>query len=105
MECMEEKMKGMKVERVFLEMFSGKIKMYIFCINVDYELSCIEDFWDIQFNVSGNKNFFESFQDYIQVEKMDGENQYFVGDEYKFQDVNKGVIFISFFDVFYLQLK
>ncbi|KAF5005389.1 hypothetical protein FDECE_8153 [Fusarium decemcellulare] len=105
MERMEEKMKGTKAQNVLPEMFSGKIKTYISCINVDYESSRIEDFWDIQLNVSGNKNVLESFQDYIQVEKMDGENQYFAGDEHKLQDANKGVIFTSFPDVLHLQLK
>jgi ubiquitin carboxyl-terminal hydrolase 7 len=105
MERLEEKMKGTKAENVLPEMFSGKIKTYISCINVDYESSRIEDFWDIQLNVSGNKNMLDSFQDYIQVEKMDGENQYFAGDQFKLQDANKGVIFTSFPDVLHLQLK
>ncbi|POR35949.1 Ubiquitin carboxyl-terminal hydrolase 21 [Tolypocladium paradoxum] len=105
MERMEEKMKGTKAENVLPEMFSGKIKTYISCINVDYESSRIEDFWDIQLNVSGNENVLDSFRDYIQVEKMDGENQYFAGDQHKLQDANKGVIFTSFPDVLHLQLK
>lgn len=105
MERLEERMKGTKAENVLSEMFSGKIKTYISCINVDYESSRIEDFWDIQLNVSGNKSLQDSFQDYIQVEKMDGENQYFAGDQYKLQDANKGVIFQSFPDVLHLQLK
>lgn len=98
-------MKGTPAEKVLPEMFSGKIKTYISCVNVDYESSRIEDFWDIQLNVSGNKNLLESFEDYIEVEKMDGENQYYAGDEYKLQDANKGVIFTSFPDVLHLQLK
>lgn len=105
MERLEEKMKGTKAENVLPEMFSGKIKTYISCINVDYESSRVEDFWDIQLNVSGNKSLLDSFQDYIQVEKMDGENQYFAGDQHKLQDANKGVIFTSFPDVLHLQLK
>ncbi|ESU13640.1 hypothetical protein FGSG_07382 [Fusarium graminearum PH-1] len=105
MERMEDKMKGTPAQNVLPEMFSGKIKTYISCINVDYESSRIEDFWDIQLNVSGNKNLLESFEDYVQVEKMDGENQYFAGDQYKLQDANKGVIFNSFPDVLHLQLK
>lgn len=105
MERMEERMKGTKAENVLPQMFSGKIKTYISCINVDYESSRIEDFWDVQLNVSGNKNLQESFQDYIQVEKMEGENQYMAGDQYKLQDANKGVIFMSFPDVLHLQLK
>ncbi|KAF7559047.1 hypothetical protein G7046_g5116 [Stylonectria norvegica] len=105
MERMEEKMKGTKAENVLPGMFSGKIKTYISCINVDYESSRIEDFWDIQLNVSGNKSLLESFEDYVQVEKMDGENQYFAGDQFKLQDANKGVIFNSFPEVLHLQLK
>lgn len=105
MERLEDKMKGTQFEKVLPEMFSGKIKTYISCVNVDYESSRIEDFWDIQLNVSGNKSLLDSFQDYIQVEKMDGENQYYAGDEHKLQDANKGVIFTSFPDVLHLQLK
>ena len=105
MERMEEKMKGTKAENVLPEIFSGKIKTYISCINVDYESSRTEDFWDIQLNVSGNETVLDSFQDYIQVEKMNGENQYFAGDQHKLQDANKGVIFASFPDVLHLQLK
>ncbi|KAK3328499.1 hypothetical protein B0T19DRAFT_424769 [Cercophora scortea] len=105
MERMEDKMKGTEYEKVLPQMFSGKIKTYISCINVPYESSRIEDFWDVQLNVSGNKHLLESFQDYINVEKLDGENQYFAGEQYKLQDANKGVIFNSFPDVLHLQLK
>ncbi|KAK3359743.1 hypothetical protein B0T25DRAFT_533748 [Lasiosphaeria hispida] len=105
MERMEEKMKGTEYEKVLQEIFSGKIKTYISCINVPYESSRTEDFWDVQLNVSGNKHLLESFQDYINVEKLDGENQYFAGEQYTLQDANKGVIFQSFPDVLHLQLK
>ncbi len=102
---MGEKMKGTEFEKALPQMFSGKIKTYISCINVPYESSRIEDFWDVQLNVSGNESLQDSFKDYIQVEKLDGENQYFAGDQYKLQDADKGVIFQSFPDVLHLQLK
>jgi len=105
MEQMERKMKGTPYEKALPQMFSGKIKTYISCINVPYESSRVEDFWDVQLNVSGNKNLLDSFKDYIQVEKLDGENQYFAGEQYKLQDANKGVIFLTFPDVLHLQLK
>ena len=66
-------MKGTPNEKLLSQMFSGKIKTYISCINVPYESSRIEDFWDIQLNVSGNVDLLESFRDYVQVEKLDGE--------------------------------
>lgn len=105
MERMEEKMKGTDAENVLPKLFCGKLRTYISCINVNYESRRIEDFWDVQLNVSGNKGIEDSFKDYIQVETMDGENQYFAGDEFKLQDANKGVIFETFPDVLHLQLK
>ena len=104
MERMEERMKGTDAENALAKMFVGKMKTYISCINVDYESSRIEDFWDIQLNVSGNKNLDDSFKDYIQVETMDGENKYFA-EGFGLQDARKGVIFESFPQVLHLQLK
>ena len=105
MERMEEKMKGTAAQNVLPQLFCGKVKTYISCINVDYESSRVEDFWDVQLNVSGNRTIEDSFRDYVQVEKMDGENQYFAGDKFRLQDANKGVIFQSFPEVLHLQLK
>ncbi|KAF2023278.1 ubiquitin carboxyl-terminal hydrolase-like protein [Setomelanomma holmii] len=104
MDKLDEKMKGTEAEGALTKMFVGKMKTYISCINVDYESSRIEDFWDIQLNVSGNKNLDDSFRDYIQVETMDGENKYFA-EGYGLQDAKKGVIFESFPPVLHLQLK
>ena len=104
MERMEERMKGTEAENALANMFVGKMKTYISCINVDYESSRIEDFWDIQLNVSGNKCLDDSFKDYVQVETMDGENKYFA-EGHGLQDAKKGVIFESFPQVLHLQLK
>lgn len=104
MDKLDEKMKGTEAEGALTKMFVGKMKTYISCINVDYESSRIEDFWDVQLNVSGNKNLDDSFKDYIQVETMDGENKYFA-EGFGLQDARKGVIFESFPPVLNLQLK
>ncbi|KAI9676402.1 MAG: hypothetical protein M1817_000559 [Caeruleum heppii] len=104
MERMEEKMKGTEAENALQKLFVGKTKTYVSCINVDYESSRVEDFWDIQLNVSGNKNLDDSFKDYIAVETMDGENKYFA-EGHGLQDAKKGVIFESFPQVLHLQLK
>lgn len=105
MEKLEERMKGTSAENALAQLFVGKSKTYISCINVDFESSRIEDFWDIQLNVRGNKNLHESFMDYIQVETLEGENKYDAGEPYKLQDAKKGVIFESFPPVLHLQLK
>ncbi|KAF2826913.1 cysteine proteinase [Ophiobolus disseminans] len=104
MDRLDEKMKGTEAEGALTKMFVGKMKTYISTINVEYESSRIEDFWDIQLNVSGNKNLDDSFKDYIQVETMDGENKYFA-EGFGLQDAKKGVIFESFPPVLHLQLK
>ncbi|KAF2235914.1 ubiquitin carboxyl-terminal hydrolase 21 [Viridothelium virens] len=104
MERMEERMKGTEAENALAKMFVGKMKTYISCINVDYESSRIEDFWDIQLNVRGNKSLDDSFKDYIQVETMEGDNKYFA-EGYGLQDAKKGVIFETFPQVLHLQLK
>jgi ubiquitin carboxyl-terminal hydrolase 7 len=104
MDRLDEKMKGTDAEGALERMFVGKMKTYISCINVDYESSRIEDFWDIQLNVSGNKDLDDSFKDYVQVETMEGENKY-AAEGFGLQDAKKGVIFESFPEVLHLQLK
>ena len=104
MEKLEARMKGTEAENALPNMFVGKMKTYLKCINVDYESSRIEDFWDLQLNVSGCKSLDDSFKDYIQVETLEGENKY-QAEGYGLQDAKKGVIFESFPNVLHLQLK
>lgn len=104
MERMEAAMKGTDAENALAKIFSGKMKTYIACINIDYESAKVEEFWDIQLNVSGNKNLDDSFRDEIQVETMDGDNQYHA-EGHGHQDAKKGVIFEEFPQVLHLQLK
>ncbi|KAH8702140.1 putative ubiquitin C-terminal hydrolase [Talaromyces proteolyticus] len=105
MERLEQKMKGTSVETALPDLFVGKTKTYLSCINVNYESSRVEDFWDIQLNVRGNKTLDDSFKDYIQVETLEGENKYDAGSPYGLQDARKGVIFESFPPVLHLHLK
>lgn len=59
---------------------------------------------DIQLNVKGMKNLYESFKDYVAVETLDGDNKY-MAEGYGLQDAKKGIIFESFPPVLHLQLK
>ncbi|KAJ3409581.1 hypothetical protein HDV05_004398 [Chytridiales sp. JEL 0842] len=101
---LESKMKGTKAEGAILKLFVGKYKSFIKCINVDYESSRFEDFYDIQMNVKGFKTLRDSFVDYISVETLDGDNKYHA-EGYGLQDAKKGVIFTKFPPVLHLQLK
>ncbi|SCU89331.1 LADA_0E14884g1_1 [Lachancea dasiensis] len=104
MDRLETRMKGTSVEGVLNELFVGKMKSYIRCVNVKYESSRVEDFWDIQLNVKNLKGVQESFENYVEVEMMDGENQY-AAQDFGLQDAKKGVVFESFPPVLHLQLK
>lgn len=101
---LESSMKGTAADGMINKLFVGKMKSYIRCINVDYESSRVEDFYDIQLNVKGMRNLMDSFRDYVQVERLDGDNQY-QAEGYGLQDAMKGVIFESFPPVLHLQLK
>ncbi|KAK6465021.1 ubiquitin carboxyl-terminal hydrolase [Scheffersomyces coipomensis] len=105
MDRLETAMKGSEIEGKLNDIFVGKMKSYIKCVNVSYESSRVEDFWDIQLNVRGFKNLQESFKNYIEIEMLDGENKYQAGDDYGYQDAKKGVVFESFPPVLHLQLK
>ncbi|GAA5919656.1 hypothetical protein JCM1841_005211 [Sporobolomyces salmonicolor] len=101
---LETKMKGTVADGAIKNLFSGTMKSYVKCIDIDYESARTEDFYDIQLNVKNLKNLEESFKDYIQVETLEGENRY-NAEGYGLQDAKKGVIFESFPPVLHLQLK
>jgi ubiquitin carboxyl-terminal hydrolase 7 len=104
MDRLENKMKGTEIDGCLSNIFVGKMSSFIRCINVDYESSRTEDFWDIQLNVKGMKTIQDSFANYIELEILSGDNKYDASG-YGLQDAEKGVIFESFPDVLHVQLK
>ncbi|KAJ3173620.1 hypothetical protein HDU88_002708 [Geranomyces variabilis] len=101
---LESKMKGTRAEGAISRLFVGKMKSYIRCLNVDYESSRMEDFYDIQLNVKGCKTLKESFDEYVAVETLDGDNKY-MAEDHGLQEAKKGVIFTQFPPILHLQLK
>lgn len=124
---LETKMKGTQADGAIKRLFSGTMKSYVKCIDIDFESARTEDFYgmsssfsdllrvgtklivllvisDIQLNVKNLSNLEESFKDYIQVETLEGENKY-NAEGFGLQDAKKGVIFESFPPVLHLQLK
>ncbi|XP_066265443.1 ubiquitin carboxyl-terminal hydrolase 7-like isoform X1 [Branchiostoma lanceolatum] len=100
---MESKMRGTCVEGTIPRLLEGKMISFIKCKHIDYMSSRTEPFYDIQLNIKGKKNLYESFQDYIATETMDGENKYDAG-KFGLQEAEKGVIFQSFPPVLHLHL-
>ncbi|KAI8068652.1 hypothetical protein BC940DRAFT_298725 [Gongronella butleri] len=104
LENLEAKMKNTPADGAIESLFVGKMKSYIKCIDVNYESSRVEDFYDIQLNVVDCKNVQASFDQYIEEETMDGENQY-MAEGHGLQNARKGVIFERFPPVLHLHLK
>ena len=102
---LEEKMKDTEVEGTIGSLFSGTVCSYIQCVDVNYESKREEDFYDIQLDVKGCADIYESFKKYTCKEMLDGENQYDAGPEFKKQDAEKGVIFTKFPPVLTVHLK
>ncbi|KAI8886518.1 putative ubiquitin-specific processing protease 21 [Backusella circina FSU 941] len=101
---LEKKMRGTEANGAIPKLFVGRMKSYIKCINVDYESSRLEDYYDIQLNVKNCATLEDSFKDYCAEEILEGDNKY-QAEGHGLQDAKKGVIFESFPPVLHLQLK
>ncbi|XP_057431971.1 ubiquitin C-terminal hydrolase 12-like isoform X3 [Lotus japonicus] len=103
-EKLEDKMKGTVVEGTIQKLFEGHHMNYIECINVDYKSTRKESFYDLQLDVKGCRDVYASFDKYVEVERLEGDNKYHA-EQYGLQDAKKGVLFIDFPPVLQLQLK
>ncbi|OIW04146.1 hypothetical protein TanjilG_00706 [Lupinus angustifolius] len=103
-EKLEDKMKGTVVEGTIQKLFEGHHMNYIECINVDYKSTRKESFYDLQLDVKGCRDVYASFDKYVEVERLEGDNKY-QAEQYGLQDAKKGVLFIDFPPVLQLQLK
>ncbi|XP_060169981.1 ubiquitin C-terminal hydrolase 13-like isoform X3 [Lycium barbarum] len=103
-EKLEEKMKGTVVEGSIQQLFEGHHMNYIECINVDYKSTRKESYYDLQLDVKGCADVYASFDKYVEVERLEGDNKYHA-EQYGLQDAKKGVLFIDFPPVLQLQLK
>ncbi|GJN10199.1 hypothetical protein PR202_ga28273 [Eleusine coracana subsp. coracana] len=103
-EKLEDKMKGTVVEGTIQQLFEGHHMNYIECINVDFKSTRKESFYDLQLDVKGCQDVYASFDKYVEVERLEGDNKYHA-EQHGLQDAKKGVLFIDFPPVLQLQLK
>ncbi|KAK6147384.1 hypothetical protein DH2020_018296 [Rehmannia glutinosa] len=75
-EKLEDKMKGTVVEGTIQKLFEGHHMNYIECINVDFKSTRKESFYDLQLDVKGCKDVYASFDKYVEVERLEGDNKY-----------------------------
>lgn len=100
---LETGMLGTELEGTVPQLFQGKISSFIRCTDIDYTSKKIETFYDIQLNVKDNKDIYESFDNYVSIEVLDGNNKYQAGPLGK-QKAEKGVIFVELPPVLHLHL-
>ena len=67
---------GTKVEGTIAKLFEGRIHNFVECVNVEYKSTRQEVYADLQLLVKGCKNMYDSFDKYVEVENLDGQNQY-----------------------------
>ncbi|GLJ42235.1 hypothetical protein SUGI_0874260 [Cryptomeria japonica] len=101
---LEETMKGTSVEGTIQKLFEGHLRNCIECIGMDYKSTNQERFYDLQLDVRGCMDVYSSLDKYIQVEKLEGDNQYKV-ENVGFQDARKETRFADFPPILQLHLK
>ena len=103
-DLMEKKMKGSKSDEVFKFLFEGKLANEIKCVDYAYTSRKEEKFNDIQLNVRGCKNIYDSFNKFTEEETLDGDDKYLVEGHGKEKAI-KRMKFLSLPPVLMLQLK
>ncbi|ANQ05930.1 Ubiquitin carboxyl-terminal hydrolase [Plasmodium coatneyi] len=100
----EEQMKGTVVEGSVKKMFEGEVETYIECLDIDYKSVRKETYEDIQLDVQGCNNIYESLDKAIEAEVLEGDNIYET-DGYGKQKAKKGMRFLSFPNICIFLLK
>ncbi|XP_073291911.1 ubiquitin C-terminal hydrolase 13-like isoform X2 [Primulina huaijiensis] len=103
-EKLEEKMERTVVEGEIRKLFEGHHMSIIECINVEYRSCRMESFYDLQLDVKGCHDVYDSFDKYVAVEHLEGDNKYHA-EQYGLQDAEKRVLFSDFPPVLQLHLK
>lgn len=101
----EEEMLRFPNQNAVSDIFSGKVITLISCTNIDYKSSRLENFYFVSLNVNGLRSLHDSFQQYTELDIMDGECQFYAGDRYGLQDAVKNVMFEILPPVLVLELK
>lgn len=101
---LETKMKGTEVEGTIERLFKGEYENFIECVDIEYTSKRNEAFYDIPLDVKGCKDLYQSFDKYVEVEMLDGDNKY-QAEGHGLQAAKKGTLVKSFPKVLTIQLK
>jgi ubiquitin carboxyl-terminal hydrolase 7 len=101
---LDERMKSTPVEGSIQKIFGGTMVNYIECLDVDYKSRSKDTFLDLQLDVKGCRNIYESLDQYVAEDKLEGDNKYYA-DGYGYTDAKMGTVFEKFPPVLELHLK
>ncbi|KAF9601367.1 hypothetical protein IFM89_019099 [Coptis chinensis] len=76
----------------------------VLCKKIEDKMKRKESFYDLQLDVKDCQDVYASFDKYIKVECLEGDNKYRTGQN-GLQDAMKGILFLDFPPVLQLQLK
>lgn len=104
---LEEKMKGHLKEDddSIASLYKGVMLNLIRCINCGRVSSREEDFYDVSLTIKGKKSIDDSFKEFTEVEKLEGENAYHCEQCNSKQTAEKSIKFRSLPKILNLQLK
>lgn len=101
---LEQKMKGTEVEGTIERLFKGEFENFIECVDIEFTSKRNEDFYDIPLDVKNCKDLYQSFDKFIEIEMLDGDNKY-QAEGHGLQAAKKGTLVKSFPRVLTIQLK
>ena len=103
-DTLEKSMNGTPAQGTYAQLFRGQLLQQIRCVDIAHESSRCEDFIDLQLDVKGCGNIYESFGRYVEPVMLTGEMQYEAEGHGK-QDARKSVRFLRLPAVLQIQLK
>ncbi|PJF16561.1 hypothetical protein PSACC_03542 [Paramicrosporidium saccamoebae] len=104
MDELERRMKATKAEGTIEKLFTGRVRNVISCLNVPFQSTRTESFYDLQLTIKGMRTLEESFDNYVREEMLQGDNKYHA-EGHGLQDARRFVEFEAFPPVLHVHLE
>lgn len=104
LDALDKEFKKAEKPDILKNLFQGKTRTFIRCLNVPFSSSREEEFYDISVDVKNCPTLFDSFKKYEERDKLVGDNKYET-EKYGLQDAEMGLEFISFPPILHIHLR
>ena len=102
-DAIERKLKNFKIENPFDQIFSGKVRYIVKCINIDYMSKNEQSFHELILPISTG-SLLKAIEEYTAFERIEGENGLNIEGHGK-QDIMRGMLFEKLPLVLHIQLS